>query len=50
MHGMIIIRLTLKMKKSIDSGNVQSETKTLEFWHTAIIKNSDNISKPLANM
>ena len=32
--------------KLIDSGNYRTR-KTLESWRTAIITNSDNISKPL---
>ena len=32
--------------KVIDSGNYRTR-KTLESWHTAVITNSDNNSKPL---
>ena len=34
--------------KVIDRGNYRTR-KTLESWHTAVITNSDNNSKPLPN-
>ena len=49
MHGIIITKLTLSVfenGKVIDSGNYRTR-KTLESWHTALITNSDNNSKPL---
>ena len=49
MHGIIITKLTLsvfEIGKVIDSGNCRTR-KTLESWHTALITNSDNNSKPL---
>ena len=46
MHGIMIIKLILKMEKIIDSGNYRTR-KTLESWHTATITNSDKNSKPL---
>ena len=39
-------RIDFNNGKIIDSGNYRTR-KTLESWHTAVITNSDNNSKPL---
>ena len=39
-------RIDFNNGKVIDSGNYRTR-KTLESWHTAVITNSDNNSKPL---
>jgi hypothetical protein len=46
MHGIIHHIIDFDNGKVIDSGNYRTR-KTLESWHTAIITNSDNNSKPL---
>ena len=47
MHGIMIIKLTWKNEKVIDSGNYRIR-KTLKSRHTAIITNSYDNSKPLS--
>lgn len=48
MHGTMITELTLIMRKYLIGGNYPTR-KTLETWHTALLKYSDNNSKPLLN-